>query len=149
MMPRPTRDITMLKLAVIIGERSTCARRKVGCVCTDIHGRVLSMGHNGVPKGMQHCTDLPCEGANLPSGTGLDVCLATHAEINALVFCSDVMKIHTLYVTTSPCSSCIKAILNTNCQRIVFKEEYSHQESRILWKKAGFVWKQLSLDNEL
>ena len=144
MRTRPTRDQTMLKLAQVIGERSTCARRKVGAVLVDSYGRVLSMGHNGVPKDLPHCTEFPCEGAGLKSGTGLDLCLAVHAEVNALMFCPDVMKVHALYVTVSPCVNCIKIILNSSCRKIVFRDEYPHAEARVLWKRAGFVWKQLA-----
>lgn len=135
----------MLKLASVISQRSTCVRRKVGCVLTDEHGRVLAMGHNGVPRGVLHCTQFPCEGAHMPSGTGLDLCLATHAEMNALVFCPDVMKIRSLYTTVSPCISCLKSIMNTSCTRIIFLEEYPHAEARVIWKKAGFIWKQGSI----
>lgn len=141
---RPTRDRTMLKLAGVIAERATCARRKVGCVLTDAYGRILAMGHNGVPRGMQHCTEFPCDGAGLRSGTGLDLCLAVHAEQNALMFCPDIMKVHACYVTVSPCTSCLKSLLQSSCQKIVFQEEYPHAEARVLWKKAGFTWKQLA-----
>ena len=86
---RPSRGETMLKIASTIAERSTCARRKVGCVLVDINGRVLSMGHNGVAKGQVHCIDTPCPGANCPTGTGLEKCEAIHAEANALM-CSSL-----------------------------------------------------------
>ena len=144
MQTRPTRDQTMLKLVHVIGERSTCARRKVGCVLADTYGRILSMGHNGVPKDAPHCTERPCDGASLQSGTGLDLCQAIHAEQNALMFCADVMKIHTAYITASPCITCVKMLLNTSCQRIVFREAYPHLEPKVLWTKAGRVWKQLA-----
>lgn len=132
-MTRPSRDATMLKLATVIAERSTCARRKVGCVLTDKHGRVLAMGHNGVPRTVTHCTDEPCPGAEVPSGLGLDLCNAIHAEANALLFCADVMKIHALYVTCSPCVYCVKSIMNTSCRRIIFLEEYPHAAAKQLW----------------
>lgn len=132
-MTRPSRHETMLKLANTIAERSTCGRRQVGCVITDENGRVISMGHNGVAKGQVHCTELPCPGANCPSGTGLDLCQAIHAEQNALLFCPDVMKIHACYVTASPCVHCVKMLLNTSCQEIHFLEEYPHSDAKILW----------------
>ena len=131
----------MLQLAETIAKRSTCSRRQVGCVLVDQHGRVLSMGHNGVPQGWQHCTDFPCKGVGLASGSGLDQCVAVHAEQNALMFCPDVMKIQTVYVTASPCISCIKMLMNTSAQRIVFRELYPHDDAAHLWKlHAGRVW---------
>lgn len=137
---RPSRDFTMLHIASAISKRSTCCRRGVGCVLTDVHGRVLSMGHNGVPMGLPHCTDEPCKGASFPSGTGLSECHAVHAEQNALAFCSDIMKIDTCYTTTSPCEICIKQLLNTSCRRIVFFDEYAHPISKKLWEQAGRKW---------
>lgn len=124
---RPSRDQYFMDMARHVATRSTCARRSVGCVVVDFMGRVLSTGYNGVPPGYQHCTDVPCAGANLPSGTGLDICQATHAEINALLFCSDIRKIHAVYITTAPCMSCIKAIMASSCSDIIFGEPYSDE----------------------
>ena len=137
---RPSRIETMLRIAEVIAERSTCCRRRVGCVLTDKNGRVLSIGHNGVAMGQPHCTDEPCRGAHLPSGTGLDRCLALHAEQNALMFCSDIMKIDTCHVTASPCMTCVKLLLNTSCRTIVFRELYPHTEALKLWTDSGRSW---------
>lgn len=81
-----------------------------------------------------------CPGAAAPSGTNLDSCQAIHAEQNALLQCRDVYSIHTAYVTTSPCVTCCKLLLNTGCQRIVFVEEYSHGVSKDIWLKSGRAW---------
>lgn len=140
-MTRPSRDETMMGLAFMIAERSTCSRRQVGAVAVDNMGRVLSMGHNGVAAGETHCTDVPCSGATLPSGSGLEVCQAVHAEINCLLFCPDVMKIDTIYVTTSPCHLCIRALLNTSCQRIVYEELYDDVPLQ-RWANVGRVSEQ-------
>ena len=56
--------------------------------------------------------------------------------MNALLFCPDVMKIDTLYVTASPCLLCIRALMNTNCQRVVYKEVYS-LEALNWWTSRG------------
>lgn len=137
---RPTKEETMLRLADTLAERSTCARRKVGCVLTDKYGRVLSMGHNGVSIGQPHCIDKPCIGADKKSGEGLDLCQAIHAEQNALMFCNDVMKIESCYVTASPCITCVKMLLNTSCKFVVFREVYPHWEAQRLWTDAGRTW---------
>lgn len=134
---RPSREATMLRVAHVLGQRSTCYRRRVGAVLTDIYGRVLSMGHNGSARGQQHCTAVPCAGAKLPSGTGLDMCQAIHAEQNALMFCMDVMKIDTCFVTASPCVTCVKMLMNTSCKHIVFAEEYPHEAAKQLWLKSA------------
>lgn len=92
----------------------------------------------------EHITEYPnaCEGAKSPSGTNLDGCEAIHAEQNALLQCSNVNQIDTIYVTVSPCITCLKMLLNTSCKKIVFQEEYSHGRSKELWLQAGRVWEK-------
>lgn len=118
----------------------------MGAVLVDKNNRVLSIGHNGPAKGMPHCTDEPCAGATCASGTGLDLCQAIHAEQNALMFCSDIMKIETVFVTTSPCVHCIKMLMNTSAKTIIFADSYPNAEnSKELWMKSasGRNWFQL------
>ena len=109
----------------------------------DEAGSVLSTGCNGPARGELHCIEVPCGGAKLPSGQGLDSCEAVHAEQNAIMQCRDVMKIRTCYCTTAPCVHCIKLLMNTSCQRVVFMDDYPHSEkSRELWEKvnSGRFW---------
>ena len=138
-MERISKDEYFSELASLVARRSTCARRSVGCVLVSHRGHILGTGYNGVPRGHTHCTDGRCPGAALPSGTGLDVCEAIHAEQNALLQCKDVEQIDTAYVTTMPCMTCTKLLLNTSCRRIVYAAEYPHQEAKQLWIKNGRI----------
>jgi dCMP deaminase len=123
---RITRDELGLVLAATWARRGTCGRRQVGCVLLDVNGYQIGSGYNGPAAGERHCTaGAPCPGFGAASGTDLDLCEAVHAEINALVRCERVYDLLTCYVTVSPCSSCVKALLNTPCRRIVFAEEYA------------------------
>ena len=146
---RPDRDQTGLALALIWGRRGTCARRKVGCVLFDVEGFQIGEGYNGPAAGEPHCIDHLCPGAQLPSGTGLDACEALHAEWNALSRCRDVRSIHTCYVSSSPCMTCCKMLMNTGCTRIVFAERYAHdQPARDLWRRSrpGREWIHLPME---
>lgn len=145
-MTRPSVDVLYMSMAKIMAERSTCPRRKVGCILVDDKQRILSTGYNGVARGHPHCTDEPCPGANLPSGTGLDKCEAIHAEQNAILLLSDPWAVHTAYVTTFPCISCIKLLLGTSCERIVYLEGYSHSEARKWWMFSGRASAHLKID---
>ena len=152
-------------LAQLTAQRSTCYRRQVGCVLLNRRGHVLSTGYNGVAAGLPHCNqpelvpvvenhqlavehDVPlvadnrniCSGARSASGTDLDGCQAIHAEQNALLQCGDVHQIHTAFVTASPCMTCTKLLLNTACERIIFVEEYPHNEAQALWESSGRKW---------
>ena len=113
-----------LKMAHLVSERGTCARRKVGCILVNSKKHVIATGYNGVSSGQEHCIDNPCKGARLKSGQGLDLCEAIHAEQNALLQCKDVYDIDTVYCTLSPCIHCLKLLLNTSAKHIIFMEKY-------------------------
>ena len=140
---RPGKDEYFLQMAELVSTRSTCLRRHVGCVVVDYNSHVIATGYNGVASGMDHCNqksmlryvDLSpeviypyaCEGANSPSGEDLEKCHAIHAEQNALLQCNDVQDIDTIYCTVSPCMTCMKLILNTSTQRVVYRGVYNHE----------------------
>jgi len=131
---RPTIYATMMTVANVMSIRSTCVRRRVGCVITDKANQILATGYNGVPKRWTHCTAKPCPGANYQSGTGLDKCVAVHAETNALIQCSNIDKAHNIYITTAPCISCIKALINTPIMHIHYSHDYTDTHaSHQLW----------------
>lgn len=115
-------------IAQAVSLRATCARRSVGCVLVNESYHILSTGYNGVPSGMPHCIEIPCSGANLPSGTGLDLCESIHAEQNALLQCPDVMRIKECFTTTFPCIHCLKLLMNTSCETIYFMHDYKDTE---------------------
>ena len=141
---RPDKLAVQLANATLWSLRSTCSRRRVGCILVDVRGHVLSSGHNGVPMGHTHCTDAPCPGSGLPSGTGLDKCQAVHAEMNAILQCRDPYEIDTCICTTAPCTICIGLLLNTSCKTIYFGEDYPHAEaSRKLWEGRKRVWQKV------
>jgi dCMP deaminase len=141
---RPSRDETGILLAHIWAQRATCVRRQVGCVLFDADGYQLSAGYNGPASGEPHCTEHPCPGAGLQSGTGLDACEALHAEWSALQRCPDPRHIAVCYVTVSPCVTCTKMLLNTACRRIVFTDEYPHEAAAVMWRRSGRSWEQLA-----
>jgi dCMP deaminase len=152
----------LMGLAALTAQRSTCLRRQVGCVLINKRGHILATGYNGVAAGLPHCNEQDpniietfgplsekeiyinaCEGALAESGTELDACQAIHAEQNALLQCRDVYDIYAAYVTTSPCITCTKLLLNTSCQQIIFMEQYPHHEAEKLWLSAGREWNQI------
>ena len=156
-MARISKPDWAMSLAVITAQRTTCLRRAVGCVLLDKHWRVLSTGYNGVARGQSHCNDSSsplwgnnrliehphaCPGAKSPSGTDLDSCRAIHAEQNALLQVNgDALRdIEHCFVTTSPCITCTKMLLNTSCQNIWFLYGYAHHSACELWRGSGRTW---------
>lgn len=133
-MTRPPVEQVMMTIAEAMACRSTCARRAVGAVITTADNRILATGYNGTPSKTAHCTDQPCAGHGFASGQGLDRCEAVHAEQNALVNCTDITRAHKIYVTTLPCVSCMKLIVNTPIAIIYFRDTYPTAERSLeIW----------------
>ena len=141
---RPDIDTYFMSMAVLASSRASCSRRKVGCILTNARNHVLATGYNGPASGQPNCNDHPCAGSGLPSGEGLNLCEAIHAEQNALLQCRDVWAIDVAYVTASPCITCTKLLLNTTCRKVVFLEEYPHSDAKDLWMRAGREWIQFT-----
>jgi len=137
-MQRPSLDTTMLQIAHVLSMRATCAKLAVGCVLTDIDGIIVGTGYNGVPRGCRHCIDIPCPGANAPKGA--DLCEAVHAEMNALLS-PEAHRAFTCYTTHAPCMRCVKTLLNTHIQIIIYSHAYNLEASaKELWLRMGRQW---------
>lgn len=124
---RPTWDEYFMEIAELIKTRSTCVSRQIGAVLVR-DKKILTTGYNGAPKGIPHCTKETCLRKNIPSGEKLDLCMAVHAEQNAIVqaACSSTnISGATLYCTHGPpCLLCAKMIINAGIKRIVYKDAY-------------------------
>ena len=129
-------DRYFLDIAEKVATRATCPRRRVGCVLVDSKQHIVATGYNGVPAGFTHCIEVPCEGATLPSGTGLDLCEAIHSEVNAFLQLRSDDEL-TAYMTVTPCYTCSKMFANSSVTRIVALEEYVHERSREILNNAG------------
>lgn len=131
----------MFAIAEVLALRATCAKLKVGCVLVDSDFRIIGSGFNGVPRGIEHCIDNPCPGANAPSGS--DLCEAVHAESNALLNCRHPENIYCCFCTHAPCLRCTKTLLNTGCEVIIYRDgDKIEMPARDLWLKAGKAWIQ-------
>lgn len=150
MIRRPTIDEYFMIMAMHASSRGSCIRRRVGCVLTDVNNHVLATGYNGPPAGATNCTSKPCAGAKYPSGQGLHLCEATHAEDNALRQCPNIFKIKTAYVTATPCTNCMDMILKTSCERIVYLQAYASSHSGAIdkWLGNGRQIEQLIVDEQ-
>ena len=143
-MERLTNDQYFIDIAIAVSKRATCGRRLVGCVLTDNNHRVISTGYNSVPSKMPHCPDeAPCPGAYGKSGD-TSKCIARHAEDVAIGKCHDIYTIYTCYVTVSPCTACVRRLLDTSCQRIVFGGEYPDTGGKDLWQSMGRTWENVN-----
>ena len=126
---RLTLDQYFMRMLALVAGRSTCGRRAVGAIIVDSMGHVLAMGYNGVPSGLLHCTNYPCQGRHDTPGN-TDQCQAVHAEQNALLQCHRLDLAHTIYVSCTPCFTCAKMIANTKIERVVVGERYADDRGK-------------------
>ena len=133
---RPTWDDYFIQIAEIVKTRSTCIRRQVGAVIVNDKRQIVSTGYNGVPRGIEHCTEETCTKLFEASGEKNELCPAVHAELNAILQAATAgfnPEGTTLYTTTRPCSNCTMAIINVGIKRVVFIEDYTDPILRSGW----------------
>jgi len=141
-------DESYLRIARAIAEDAKCTRRKVGAIIVDDEGHIVATGRNGAPPGQPECTDgacprgrhckvhdkrhgdpqcacggpWPCEDSVDPGSsydTGPGMCIALHAEQNALLNRTvPSVKGMTMFVTDTPCDGCKKLILGARLARV-------------------------------
>lgn len=131
-----------MEMAELTAKRSTCLRRHVGAVIVkDRH--VIASGYNGAPRGIAHCDERGgClrEKLNVPSGQRHELCMALHAEQNAIIQAASLgqsVEGATIYVTHQPCVICAKMIINAGIDKIVVKEGYPDELSIKILEEAG------------
>ena len=130
-----------MDIAERVAQMSYAERLKVGAI-VEKDGRIISMGFNGMPSGM----DNVCEHCFVAgNGTYDHVQLVTrkeviHAERNAidkLSSSNESGKNAVMYITHSPCLECAKSIHTSGVQAIFYKEEYRSTEGVELLQKLG------------
>jgi dCMP deaminase len=126
---RPTFEEWALALAGACSTRGDCSRRQCGAVVFDAAWRVLSVGYNGVAPGELGCIAGGCPRAlsNVDPGssydTGPGVCIATHAEANALLYSDPVRRQGGIIaVSTEPCAGCRRLISASGVARAIWPE---------------------------
>jgi dCMP deaminase len=145
-MSRPSWDEYFMDLADLVATRSTCLRRSVGAVLVKDR-RIIATGYNGAPDGLLHCGQRAggCirQAMNVPSGERHELCLAVHAEQNAIVQAAALgipIEGATLYCTTQPCIICTKLLINAGVKRILFSNPYPDELGINLLNEAGVLW---------
>ena len=133
-----------MQVAKKIATMSTCPRRAVGCVILNDLGHVLATGFNGVPSGMTSCFIDDCGGSLAPTRDSLDSCIAVHAEMNAMMQLRTPREAATLITTSSPCKHCMKMLLNTSIEFIVYMNMYD-QDAMIMWMNQGHEHAQVEV----
>ena len=111
-------DEYFMGIALLSSLRSKDPNTKVGACIVDDDNKVVSIGYNGMPAGLDE------EQLSWNKGEGLDskylyVC---HAEFNAILNTRNGASLRGchLYVTLFPCNECTKAIIQTGIKEVIY-----------------------------
>lgn len=131
------KDKLYIGMADNLSLASTCLRRRYGAIIVN-HDEVISTGYNGSPRGDTNCNDVGyCERErlNIPKGQRYELCVAVHAEQNAIISAQrDRMIGSTIYIVGhnvadnsyangQPCLICVRMIINAGIEKVVYMNE--------------------------
>lgn len=129
-MPRISKDEYYLDIALAVARRSTCLRRQYGAVIVK-DDCIIATGYNGSARGDINCCDIgDCwrEANNIPHGSMYEMCVAVHAEDNAISQAGREAIGATLYLTgledgkpikAEPCLMCARKIKNARIVKVI------------------------------
>lgn len=137
-MERITKTEYYKGIAAAVNKRSTCLRRRYGCVIVK-NDEIIATGYNGSPRGMENCCDKRlCKRMDKEHNSGdYSECHSVHAEQNALLSARRQDMIGaTMYLVgeelgedgkwklipsdkCSPCPICSRMIKNSGIKEVV------------------------------
>lgn len=115
-MNRPTWTQYFLGLAKVVSLRSHDIQTQHGCVITDVNNRILGVGYNGFPKGL--------DDSQLPNTRPLKYPWMIHAERNALSNCVIRPDNGIAYVTGQCCNDCIMALWQEGIKKVYMQNSH-------------------------
>lgn len=121
----------LMTMAIMVGTRSTCDRLHVGAVLT-LDRRIISMGYNGAPSGIDHCHHSVEDSGGCKK--------AVHAEANTIAFAAKAgvsTRESILYTTHSPCYNCATIIINSGVKGVLYLVQYRAPEGLNLLEGSG------------
>jgi dCMP deaminase len=109
--------MSFIEIARVIAKKSKDPSTKVGAIIVDLENRIVSTGYNGfISKNNEDYMTFE---------RPLKYHLTIHAEMNALLFAKQDLTGKIMYITHSPCSECLKHILQCKIRTVYYAELYS------------------------
>lgn len=127
---------------------------QVGCVIVDTEKRIISVGYNGFPRGVD-------DNDERLSNRSIKYLMVQHAEANAVTNAASInagerLKGATAYVTHYPCSNCAGLLIQAGVSTIVtlapdggFSERFadSFKASKAMFEETGVQVSILQFDD--
>lgn len=113
---RPGWDEYMMNLAEAVKMRSPDHYKVGGVLVSMKNNRIISTGYNSIASNLNDDIDW--------SQRDFINDVVIHAEMNILLYCESKFEDSVLYITTSPCVSCLKMLSASKIKKIIYKHEY-------------------------
>ena len=140
-------DEYFMGIALLSAMRSKDPNTQVGACIVSSDNRILSMGYNGAPRGLDDdVMHWDREGSFLETKYAY-VC---HAELNAILNYRGDLSGSKLYVALFPCNECAKAIIQAGIKEIIYADDkYANADNTIASKKmldeCGVTYRKYNL----
>jgi dCMP deaminase len=140
-------DEYFMSIASLSALRSKDPHTKVGaCIVSNAH-KVLSLGYNGMPTGVDDKVIPWCSKDSGRPYLETKYPYVCHAELNAILNSNHDLKDSVLYVTLFPCNECAKALIQAGVRAIIYlSDKYHDADEEIAARKmldmAGVTYKK-------
>ncbi len=128
-------DEYFMGIALLSAKRSKDPNTQVGACIVSSDNRILSMGYNGAPRGLDDDTmKWDREGEFLDTKYAY-VC---HGELNAILNYRGDLTNSKIYVGLFPCNECAKSIIQSGIKEIIYKEDKYADTDSVIASKMMF-----------
>ena len=128
-------DEYFMGIAILSACRSKDPNTQVGACIVSKDNRILSMGYNGAPRGLDDDSmKWDREGEFLETKYPY-VC---HAELNAILNYRGNLEGAKIYVALFPCNECAKAIIQSGIKEVIYKDDKYADSDNVIASKRMF-----------
>jgi len=158
-------DSYFMRIAKEVAQNSKCLSRFIGAVLVR-DKQIIATGYNGPPRGVDPCwkrnanfeRKCPRQIAGFKSGEGLDICIAGHAERNAIIGAARLgiatKGASLVCYCGPPCKDCMIEIINAGIVEIVYWDRgttgnfgiWYDEGSQYLAEQSGILLRGVKID---
>lgn len=120
-------DEYFMGMASFTAQRSKDPVTRVGSVIVNKKNRIVSLGYNGMPRGISD--DDGVWGKDLNDPLLHKKYLVVHAEVNALANTTEDVEGCTIYITHMPCNECAKILSQYGIKEIVYANDWGLKDN--------------------
>ncbi len=120
-------DTRLLDMAELVSSWSKDPSTKVGAVISDDKHRVVAVGYNGFPRGIEDSEERYADRETKYKHV-------VHAETNAVLNATRSVEGCMLYISLPPCSECAKLVIQSGISRVAFRQASPDRRER--WRAS-------------